>query len=319
MNPKYIKHLIYYCGNYKKTEVILLIYDNKTKKIASSFLNFFLKNNIKFKLIKIKESKYHGKNIGSKALKKMLISDLILCLTSRSYAHSDERLKCEKLGKRFLSLPNYDSKLFNEKAILFPYKKFSKVAKKIQKKLDYGKKIKIFTKNGTFLIADIKKRISNFCPGYVDKNIKLGSPPDGETNISPNEFKSNGKIVLDGSVSLEKIGKLNSKIILIIKKGMIFSSFSKDKVLLKKFNQLFLKQNIKRRILAEIGFGFNKKSYLTGHMLCDEGAFGHLHFGFGSNYTVGGKNKINFHVDMIIKEPEVYIDNKLILKNYKYF
>ena len=54
-------------------------------------------------------------------------------------------------------------------------------------------------------------------------------------------------------------------------------------------------------------------------MLCDEGAFGHLHFGFGSNYTVGGKNKINFHVDMIIKEPEVYIDNKLILKNYKYF
>ena len=36
-------------------------------------------------------------------------------------------------------------------------------------------------------------------------------------------------------------------------------------------------------------------------MLCDEGAYGCVHFGFGSNYTVGGKNKIDFHVDMILK------------------
>ena len=66
-------------------------------------------------------------------------------------------------------------------------------------------------------ILDSFKLLRTFLETSIDKNIKLGSPPDGETNISPNEFKSNGKIVLDGSVSLEKIGKLNSKIILIIK------------------------------------------------------------------------------------------------------
>ena len=147
----------------------------------------------------------------------------------------------------------------------------------------------------------------------------LGSPPDVETNISPIENRSNGTIEIDGSISTESIGKLNNnRIKLNIKKGQITKFETKNKSLNKKFAKLFFKKNKKRRILAEIGFGFNKKSKITGHMLCDEGAYGCVHFGFGSNFTVGGKYKINFHVDMIIKNSTVYIDNKIILKNYKY-
>mgnify|MGYP001215032631 CR=1 FL=1 len=154
--------------------------------------------------------------------------------------------------------------------------------------------------------------------GNVDNKILLGSPPDVETNISPIENKSFGNIEIDGSISTETIGKLNNKIKLVIKNGKLKSFKTKNNLLKNKFNKIFHKKNKKRRILAEIGFGFNKKSKITGHMLCDEGAYGCVHFGFGSNFTVGGKNKVDFHIDMIIKKPIVYIDNKLVLKNNRY-
>ena len=60
-------------------------------------------------------------------------------------------------------------------------------------------------------------------------------------------------------------------------------------------------KNNKSRVLAELGIGFNKKAKLTGMMLTDEGSAGNIHFGFGSNYTVGGKNKVSFHIDIVVK------------------
>ena len=33
-----------------------------------------------------------------------------------------------------------------------------------------------------------------------------------------------------------------------------------------------------------------------------------VHFGFGSNITVGGKNDVPFHLDFVIKKPDLFID-----------
>ena len=54
---------------------------------------------------------------------------------------------------------------------------------------------------------NIKGRKANCCPGFVDKNHLLGSH-DIETNISPIEEDSNGKIIVDGSITVESIGLL---------------------------------------------------------------------------------------------------------------
>ena len=86
---------------------------------------------------------------------------------------------------------------------------------------------------------------------------------------------------------------------------------------MKNLNKIFLNQDKKRRILAEFGIGINHKSKLTGNMLTDEGCRGTVHFGFGSNSTVGGKNSVNFHLDFIMKKPTVLIDNKKIIKDGK--
>jgi leucyl aminopeptidase (aminopeptidase T) len=80
---------------------------------------------------------------------------------------------------------------------------------------------------------------------------------------------------------------------------------------------MFEGKDSKKRILAEIGVGLNPIAKLTGTMLTDEGALGCVHFGFGSNYTTGGINRINFHLDFVIKEPSLFIDKKPIIINGK--
>ena len=53
---------------------------------------------------------------------------------------------------------------------------------------------------------------------------------------------------------------------------------------------------------------------ITGNMLEDEGCLGAIHLGFGANSTIGGINEINFHLDMVIREASLRIDNIELLK-----
>ena len=152
------------------------------------------------------------------------------------------------------------------------------------------------------------KRIANFCPGFVKKPGDLSSPPDIESNIAPIENKSNGVIVVDGSVTSKNIGLLKTPLILNIKNGKIIEIKSKNNKNKNYVNQILGKLNSKKRILGELGFGLNPKAKLCGSMLIDEGVLGGVHFGFGSNFTFGGKNKIDFHLDFICTKATIKLD-----------
>jgi leucyl aminopeptidase (aminopeptidase T) len=70
----------------------------------------------------------------------------------------------------------------------------------------------------------------------------------------------------------------------------------------------------KALVLAECGVGLNEKAKLTGTMLTDEGAYGTMHFGFGSNATVGGVNDVAFHLDFVFRSPTLTVDGKTVLE-----
>ena len=69
---------------------------NPQKKFSLNSKNSLI---IKISILISKKTKNfntHGKNLGKDIEKKMIASDLILCLTKNSFAHSKERLKSEK-------------------------------------------------------------------------------------------------------------------------------------------------------------------------------------------------------------------------------
>ena len=69
----------------------------------------------------------------------------------------------------------------------------------------------------------------------------------------------------------------------------------------------------KTRVLAKCGVDFNTLAELTGIMLTDEGVAGTMHFGFGSNNTVGEKIDVPFHLDFVFRNPSLIIDEKFLI------
>jgi leucyl aminopeptidase (aminopeptidase T) len=312
-----IKHILFHCGGLKNIDHLLIIFDRDSKILSKLFLKYSKDIAKKAISYEVKKQKNHGEKVSKELENLMLNSTLILCMSEFSMAHSDARIKASKQGARFLSLPGYNKKFVLDQSIYVDYKKHFSETKKITNLLTKSSKIIITSAKGTNLKLKTLKRTGNCCPGFVSKPGDLGSPPDIESNISPLENFSSGKIVIDGSIATPKIKLLKSNVLLNVDRGKIIKYFSKNKKVMEHLDEIFLKTNKKRRILAEFGIGLNYKSKLTGNMLTDEGCRGTIHFGFGSNSTVGGKNKINFHLDFIMKNPTVVVNNKKIISNGK--
>jgi leucyl aminopeptidase (aminopeptidase T) len=316
-----IKHLITHCGRLRKYESLLIICDSKTLNIAKKFYLIGKKYTKKILLIKNnKILKNHGEEPQKKIANMMKKTDLIISLISSSIAHTQARKIASRHGSRFMSLPDYNKKVLSSKAIKINYLKKIKICEKIKLKLDKSKKIHITSNKGTNLTLIVKNRIANSCPGILMNKGDLGSPPDVEVNITPVENMTNGCLIVDGSVANKNVGILKKNIKFEIKNGYIKNFYSENsnykRFLIKNFNN---KKNYKkRRVLAELGIGLNHLAKLTGNMLTDEGSLGTIHFGFGSNDTIGGKNKVNFHLDFVIKKPNIYLDEKVcLIKNGK--
>lgn len=70
-----------------------------------------------------------------------------------------------------------------------------------------------------------------------------------------------------------------------------------------------------KRTLCELGIGTNYAARLTGVILEDEKAYQTVHIAFGTNIGFGGTNKADCHIDGIIKNPTLYLDDVLVLKD----
>lgn len=309
-----VQNIVLKSGALKRHEQVLILFDKTTQNLIKYFKKIVKQKTSKYVIQKLPLTMHDGLEPNNQIKKLMLKSDLIICLTKKSLAHSSARFKANKLGARFLSLPDYSIKVLQDKSLKTNFERYFHEGKKLTKILSKGKSIRVFTQNGTNLTFDIKNRSANFATGICYKKGSLASPPDSEVNIAVVENKSSGIAVVDGSITTEKLGKLGSPIYLIINKGLVTEIYGKKSNILR---QIFNSQKKNARIIGEFGIGLNHNAKIIGNMLVDEGSRGNIHLGIGSNYTIGGKNKVNFHLDHVIKQPDVYIDKIKIINKGK--
>lgn len=316
MMEKGFYHIINECAKIRKDERVLLIFDDSTEYLKDHFKEPLQCSCKSLSMEKVESTDVHGLEPSIELREKMLSSDAILCLTKSSLAHTDARKMAEMKGIRFLSLPGYDEKLLCSNALFVNYQEIYPLVQSYTELLNQGEMIRLYTEKGTDVTMNISGREGNCCPGFVEApSILLGSPPDIEANIAPVEEDTNGRIVIDGSITHPEIGKLEEPIVLEICAGRIREIISGNERKAKKLRTIFSDVcSPKAYILAELGIGFNPEAELCGNMLIDEGARGCVHFGFGANHTINGKNKVGFHLDCVITEPTVEIDGHICIK-----
>ena len=163
------------------------------------------------------------------------------------------------------------------------------------------------TKLGTDITCNITGRRAMSAPGWCSGPGSIASPPDAEVNIAPLETETKGVIIVDGSIPCDELGLLEEPLKLVVEQGCVVDIIGKHSEVLE---AMFEKAGDSARVVAEVGIGLNRRAQLCGRMLEDEGCAGTVHFGMGSNSTIGGKNQISFHLDHIVKNAEIRVDGK---------
>jgi leucyl aminopeptidase (aminopeptidase T) len=299
------------CSNCKPNEKILIVTDPTSYRIAQILWDT-ASNYPNKALIMMNETSMHGQDPIEIVATAMKSADVIFGCTKFSLFHSNARKSAVENGARFVNMVDYGLEMMENGGLYCDFEEVGKICSKVAVKLENRKTCKITTVKGTNFTCSLEGIKPN--PQY-GRSLNPGtssSPPDIECATCALEGTGEGVIVVDGSIPHPELGLITEDIKLTVKKGLIvkIEGGQQAKILeriLKDFND----PNVYN--IGEIGIGLNPMCELNGRMLEDEGCSETLHFGAGDNRGFGGKTASNYHLDIIIKEPNLEVDGEKIL------
>ena len=305
--------LVLTCGDVEPGETVLIISDPGTSHVGDAIKAAALKvtNLVSHRIIE--PLTMHGQEPPKDISDEMLQSAVVFGVTEMSLAHSQARFLANQAGARYLSLPGYSVEVLTSPALLADFRALTPVANRLAELLTAGSQVTLRTPLGSDLTCNVATRQANAAPGWCWAPGTLASPPDAEVNVPPLEDGSDGVIVVDGSIPCAELGLLHTPLRLTVEKGRVVHVEGEcAETLNTVFDRL---GDPATRVIAEFGIGLNPLAELRGFMLEDEGCLGTVHLGIGSNATMGGQNRVPFHLDHMVRHATVTVDGRPVIEN----
>lgn len=300
------------CMGVKRGETVLIVADEPERNIGVHLWVKAKELGAEAIYMEMLPREIHGQEPPKSVAEAMKSADVVLAPTSKSITHTLAKKKaCEK-GVRVATLPGITEEIFI-RTMNANYDEILELTNKIADILDNGEEVHITTKLGTDLTFSIKGRKARRSTGIYRKPGECGNLPGAEAYIAPVEGTANGVVVIDGSMA--SIGVLSSPIKLTIEDGFVKKIKGGDEA--KRLEKILSKYGKEAKNIAEFGIGTNPKARISGNILEDEKVFGTVHIALGSNYGFGGLTKAPIHLDGIIIEPTVLIDEEYLFRNGK--
>lgn len=302
------------CMAVKPNEKVLVITDEPLRKIGYALWEAAKRLEAEAIIAEIISRETHGEEPPQPVGELMKLVDVILIPTSKSLSHTDSRREASRKGVRIATLPGVTEGTMI-RTLNADYGEIARKSKKIADIITRGSEVRITTASGTDVTLMINGRDGHADTGLNHNPGDFSNLPAGEGYVAPLEGKSEGVIVIDGSMA--GIGKLDDEVInIVVKEGFaveITGGAAADKLLsiMKPVGHLAFN-------LAELGIGTNDKAIITGNVLEDEKVIGTVHIAFGDNKSMGGTVRVASHLDGVITEPTVYVDGELMMKDGKF-
>lgn len=301
------------CLNVKSREKVLVVTNPEKMSIAEAIYKEALKLKAEPSIIIYPPGKINGEEPPEMVTKAMMNADVVLAPTVVSISHTDARRRASRIKKaRIATLPGITEEIFI-RGLSADYDEISKISKRVQKYLTKAKKAYVTSPSGTDIEIDINNPALK-SDGNLRKKGAFSNLPDGESELAPTN--ANGTIVID------RCGETVTRPTRIeVKNGYIVKyentpSGRRFKKLLETAKKI--DGNNSATFIAEFALGTNPTAKVTGVILEDEKALGTCHIAFGDSTSFpGGKNKSIIHLDIIILNPTVKLDNKLIMDKGK--
>ncbi|GED67373.1 hypothetical protein BRE01_10750 [Brevibacillus reuszeri] len=301
------KGILTNCMALKAGETFLVVADEPKRELGEALWEAGKQLGAEAVLMIMQEREKSGQEPPVAVAEAMKQSDVVICATEHSLTHTKARKEAAANGTRLATMPGITADMFLEGAISADYAQVKVLTEQVTEMLTKASTVRI-EKAGKSLHFSIAGRNGVPSTGMYVNPGESGNLPSGEAYIAPVEGHANGQILVDGSIS--GIGKIDTPLLLTLENGRITNAegASAERLL-----QILGDQD--GRMLGEFGIGTNDKARITGVVLEDEKVYGTIHVAFGSNNTFGGTIVAGVHIDLVVKEPDVYLDDHLIMKS----
>ena len=242
----------------------------------------------------------------------MKMADVIFTPVIRSITHTRAIHEACAAGARAIVMTAFTEDLLISGGIEADFQAQKPICEKVAQLLGEAKTARLTSAAGTDLTMNLTGRRGGALTGIADKPGLFTTVPTIEANVSPVEYQSEGTIVVDASIPYWGIGLLEEPITLTVKGGLITDIYGGRQAQIMR-EVLEKAEDPKVYNVAELGIQLNPKCKMCGSMLEDEGVFGCIHIGIGSNTTFGGSIQAALHFDLIIWYPRVELDGKVLL------
>ena len=296
------KNMLTSCLNVKAGEQVLIVTDDKKISIGTALYEAAQELGAEALMMTMTPRQVSGEEPPA-----MKAADVVIAPMATSITHTRAKIEAAKAGARVATMPNITEDMFSQGAMTADYDVVMDLTLRVTELLSKASTARI-EKDGCVLTMDLTGRPGIPSPGVYREKGQSGNLPSGEAYIAPLEDGSNGEMIIDGS--MVGLGKLDAPLRIRVENGKL------REITGPRSEELgILLANERNATLCELGIGTNYAARVTGIILEDEKAYHTVHVAFGTNIGFQGTNKADCHMDGIILNPTLYLDDQLILKD----
>lgn len=244
----------------------------------------------------------------------MLEADVIYLPVTFAMAHTVAVRKAIAEGARVVSMSAFTERMMEEGGLFADFAARRPLCQAMAKRLTEASQVRVTNPAGTDLSLGIGGRRGNSHACIVDQ-AGFTAVPNIEANTSPVEGTTEGPLVVDGSIPYYGVGVITDPVRFEISGGFVraIEGGSQAEFL----RELLARQNDEWVYnIAQFAIGLNPECReFTGEMLNDEGVNGTIHIGIGTSSSLGGVVQAKTHFDAIIREPTVWLDDEVIIRD----
>jgi leucyl aminopeptidase (aminopeptidase T) len=297
------------CLRVESSDSVLIVCDPPCLEIGQAFWQAASDMVAEAVLVQIKPRKQSGNEPPEPVGKWFSQFSVGVMPTSKSLTHTQARRSACENGSRIATLPGVTIDMFM-RTMKTDWQALSERTKRIALDMSGASRVRIVSEKGTDFTFATGGRTAKPDDGLIGTPGSYGNLPAGEGYLAPLEGTGNGRLVFDGSFPMA--GILSEPLILEVAHGLV-TNVSGHPVS-QKLMDVFATYGEDARNIAEFGVGTLDTAQITGLVLEDEKVQGTIHVAIGDNASMGGTVHVPVHLDGVMKEPTVYLDDKLWMK-----
>jgi len=300
------------CLAVRISDTVLVITDTLLFDIGKALFDSAVEHAGDAAMVVITPRKSHGEEPPEAIADLMKRYDVLVIPTYRSMSHTDARREACRLGARCATLPNVLEETM-VRALNADYTRIAALSEMLAGFLTEASEARVKTPAGTDIVFSLKGRKGLADTGLVRTPGEFSNLPAGEAYTAPVEGSANGNIVIDGAIA--DTGVLDEEDYIKVEVENGYASRIIGGKSAKYLDSLIRPHGKEAYNIAELGIGTNYKAKLIGNILEDEKVLGTVHIALGDNKSMGGNISVASHLDGILLNPTLYLDDKVVMKD----